>query len=78
MPREEGLEVEAGEPLVRLDVLRPALDAAVALGEVRDEELLDKALRILVHKSREGELPCEDQLVDLFLWISKKRKTNYM
>lgn len=72
MPRKEGLEVETGEPLVRLDVLRPALDAAVALGEVRDEKFLDKTLGVLVHKPREGKLPCEDQLVDLFAWMYKR------
>lgn len=69
MPREQGLEVEAGEPLVRLDVLRPALDATIALREVRDEQLLDEALGVLVHKPREGELPREDQLVDLLMSI---------
>ncbi len=64
-PSQEGLEVEADEPLVRLDVLRPALDAAVALGEVRDKELLDEALGVLVHEPWERELPRQDQLVDL-------------
>lgn len=75
LPREESLEVEAGEPLVRLDVLRSALDTAVALGEVCDEKFLDEALGVLVHEPREGELPREDQLVDLFFGTFNNRES---
>lgn len=70
LPGEERLEVETGEPLVRLDVLRAPLHAAESLGEVGHEELLDQALGVLVHEPREGELARKDQLVDLFVFRS--------
>jgi len=49
---------------VLLDVLGPGLKAAVALGEVREQQLLDESLDVAVDVAGEIELPGEDLLVD--------------
>ena len=51
-----------------LDVLGPGLEAAVALGKVGQEELLDEGLDIAVNVTGEVQLPGEDLLVDSH-WI---------
>lgn len=55
---QERVEIEPYEPFVVLDVLRATLKAPVAFGEVGGQELLDQALRILVHEPGKGQLAC--------------------
>jgi hypothetical protein len=47
-------------PLVRLDVVGAALEAAVALGEVGRQQLLDNGLGVAVHEPREHQLARQD------------------
>mmetsp|Transcript_5636 Transcript_5636/g.19155 ORF Transcript_5636/g.19155 Transcript_5636/m.19155 type:complete len:272 (-) Transcript_5636:356-1171(-) len=64
LARKELVPVEAGEPLVLLDVRRAVLEVADALGQVRGEELLDEVLGVAVEVPRELDLALQDLLVD--------------
>mmetsp|Transcript_70 Transcript_70/g.283 ORF Transcript_70/g.283 Transcript_70/m.283 type:complete len:342 (+) Transcript_70:594-1619(+) len=71
---QESVEVQAHEPLVLLNIIRPALEVANALGEVGGEELLDQVLGVAVKVPRELDLALEDLLVDTERILVVKRR----
>mmetsp|Transcript_15770 Transcript_15770/g.44916 ORF Transcript_15770/g.44916 Transcript_15770/m.44916 type:complete len:318 (-) Transcript_15770:75-1028(-) len=62
--REQVIPTHVLEPLVVLDVIDAVLQVAVALAQIRCQQLLDQPLRILVENLREDDLPAKDRLID--------------
>mmetsp|Transcript_105990 Transcript_105990/g.199617 ORF Transcript_105990/g.199617 Transcript_105990/m.199617 type:complete len:265 (+) Transcript_105990:208-1002(+) len=56
--------IEGREPFVLKDVIRAILQVAIALAEVRCQELFHQCLRVLVKVLWEVDLSCQDLLVD--------------
>ncbi len=61
---EELRPIELREPAMGLDIGNPCFETSVALSDVCDEEMLDKALGISVEFLGEFDLAFENLLVD--------------
>mmetsp|Transcript_82673 Transcript_82673/g.256767 ORF Transcript_82673/g.256767 Transcript_82673/m.256767 type:complete len:219 (+) Transcript_82673:148-804(+) len=74
---DEVVPIHVLEPLVLLDIVGATLQVAVALPQVRCEELLHQALGFLVEELGEDDLPAQDLLINLHRILVNKRGVSH-
>mmetsp|Transcript_102295 Transcript_102295/g.292819 ORF Transcript_102295/g.292819 Transcript_102295/m.292819 type:complete len:284 (+) Transcript_102295:3646-4497(+) len=73
-PVQQHLPFQIGEPFVLFDVLHAVCSAAIPLGEIRHQYLLQQRLHVVLHVPREVELTVENLLVDAHRVLIHKRR----